>query len=100
NAAQHYRLPAGHAGREKGRERSQARVPSTRPDARSRNAGDGSEADRPTHAGRGLEVGGMLPRSWVAADETWFSWTPSQGFAGTRYWRLNTQTSIGRIRRS
>ncbi len=42
----------------------------------------------------------MLPRSWMAVDETWFSWIPSQGFAGTRYWRLNTQTSIGRIRRS
>ena len=35
----------------------------------------------------------------VAADETWFSWTPSQGFAGTRYWLSNSQTSIGRIRR-
>ena len=41
----------------------------------------------------------MLPRNWGAADETWFSWTPSQGFAGTRYWLSNSQTSIGRIRR-
>ena len=82
----------------KGRERSQTRVPPTRPDARSRNPVDGSEADRPTHAGRGLEVGGCSRGTgWLRT---------RHGFPGHLYRASperdtcsDSQTSIGRIRR-